>query len=150
MKAQVRDGLLNGMQENTGTIQRAWSVFADALEAEAGEHRISYTVFSLPKFISFLINGHAHDPNSLTHQVVSFHDVQNPTCNALQHSNSTTHSAAQFSGPYESASGAVSSGHEDIQASAAPGRSSSSGSLLFIRAAQDNAHNPILHANEDP
>ncbi len=78
LKAQIRNGHLDGMQKDTRTIHAAWSVFANALEAEAGEHRISYTVFSLPKFISFLVNGHDHDPSSLTHQVINFPGSQEP------------------------------------------------------------------------
>ena len=55
LKAQVRDGRIS-MHENTRTIRISWSVFADALAAEAGECHISFVAFSLPKFVSFLTN----------------------------------------------------------------------------------------------
>ena len=51
-KAQVRECRIL-MQENAGTTRATWSVFADALEADAGEYRIPYVAFSLPKFTSF-------------------------------------------------------------------------------------------------
>ena len=45
------------MQELTNTnFKSAWSLFADALAAEAGECRLSHRAFSLPKFICFLVN----------------------------------------------------------------------------------------------
>ncbi len=185
MKAQVRDGRLNGMHEDTKTIHNAWSVFADALEAEAGEHRISYTVFSLPRFISFLINGHAHDPSSFTHQVfapdvtgsgvvfsadestsasvapghssssaggsVFIRAAQSNAHNPFLHaSNSLRPQGVQHTAPVVSESGAVSSASEHTSGSVAPGYSSSSArSSVFVPAAQDNAHNPILHAQND-
>ncbi len=59
LKAQVRDGRIS-MQENTRTFRINWSVFADALAAEAGECHISFVAFSLPKFVSFLTNQSQH------------------------------------------------------------------------------------------
>ena len=53
LKGQVRDGRMHIYAENHRT---AWSVFAEALAAEAGECHIPYVSFSLPKFISFLIH----------------------------------------------------------------------------------------------
>ena len=122
LKAQVRDGLLNGMHKDARTIHPAWSVFADALEAAAGEHHLPFVVFSLPKFISFLINGHVHDSNSPPHHV-----VQNAHVEAVGNA-------------------AVLPSHDNTACSLAPGSSSSrAGSSVFVRAAHDNAHNPILH-----
>ena len=46
------------MQENSRTkpVKRlAWSVFADAFAAEAGECHLQPRSFSLPKFINFLV-----------------------------------------------------------------------------------------------
>ena len=59
LKGQVVEGRID-MHENAGTQRVAWSVFANALEAEAGECHIPYVAFSLPKFISFLAEGHEH------------------------------------------------------------------------------------------
>ncbi len=57
LKGKVRAGLIQ-MQgdEKTRVVTRlAWSVFADAFAAEAGECALHPRSFSLPKFINFLV-----------------------------------------------------------------------------------------------
>ncbi len=124
------------MHEDTRTIHAAWSVFADALEASAGEHHLSFMVFSLPKFINFLVNGHVHDPNSFLVNRKNVHD-----------SNSSLHHVVQAPDVDVVGNAAVFLSHGNTAGSSAPGASSSrAGSGVFVRAAQDNAQNPILHA----
>jgi len=55
LKAKVRCGQIR-MQPDSQTkvlLRQAWSVFAEALAAEAGECQLSHWSFSLPKFIVF-------------------------------------------------------------------------------------------------
>ena len=56
VKGQVRSGIIT-MHENAETYRKTWSVFADALAAEAGECHIQFVSFSLSKFTCFLTNG---------------------------------------------------------------------------------------------
>ena len=56
LKGRIRSGNLC-MHEDMDNLRKRWSVFADALCAEAGERSISHAAFTLPKFISFL-TGH--------------------------------------------------------------------------------------------
>ena len=51
---------MQGHSETKVLLRQAWSVFADALAAEAGECQLSHCAFSLPKFIGFLNSGGAH------------------------------------------------------------------------------------------
>jgi len=60
LKGEVRCGKINVHAVNW--LNSAWSVFANALKAEAGEMRLDTRSFSLPKFISFLIPGGAYCP----------------------------------------------------------------------------------------
>ncbi len=158
MKAQVRNGLLEGMHKDTRTTHAAWSVFANALEAEAGEHRISYTVFSLPKFISFLVSGHAHDPSSLIYEEVIFPGT--PSAAQSQSAGSggsgvrpspiRMHSSSCLIPPSVSGSGAAAASSRSPPGCTVrprnPSFSSSSGSV-FVAANSDNAQNPILHVD---
>ena len=57
LKGQVRDGRIDVQEDSRTHIRKAWSVFAEALAAEAGEKHIEFVSFSLPKFISFLATG---------------------------------------------------------------------------------------------
>ena len=59
VKAAVRSGTINVHEETvTGpTLRVIWSVFAEAMAAEAGELRVATRAFSLCKFISFLSMG---------------------------------------------------------------------------------------------
>jgi len=68
LKSEIRAGKIN-MHANSW-LKHAWSVFANACKAEAGELHLSTRAFSLTKFIDFLmtgrvshpaINSHAHD-----------------------------------------------------------------------------------------
>merc|ERR1712046_77112 len=59
LKAKVRAGRIQ-MHEDSETkvsLRHAWSVFADVLGTEAGERKLPYRAFSLPKFIHFLNSG---------------------------------------------------------------------------------------------
>jgi len=56
LKAKVRCGQIR-LQTDSQTkvvLRQAWSVFAEALAAEAGECQLSHWSFSLPKFVVFL------------------------------------------------------------------------------------------------
>ena len=53
LKGEVRSGKIN--VHASGWIKVAWSVFANALKAEAGEMQLITRAFSLPKFIGFLV-----------------------------------------------------------------------------------------------
>ena len=61
LKGQVRSGNLVVQEDTDDKIRTRWSVFAEVLDAEAGERDIDRVAFSLPKCISFLARG-AHCP----------------------------------------------------------------------------------------
>ena len=46
---------LTNMELCVGDVRRFWTVFAEAFTAEAGELCLQCTSFSVPKFLSFLI-----------------------------------------------------------------------------------------------
>ena len=53
LKGDIRSGRVN--MHSSGWIKTAWSVYANAIKAEAGEMCLDSRAFSLPKFISFLV-----------------------------------------------------------------------------------------------
>ena len=73
LKGKIRAGQIK-MQRDSETkvlLRQAWSVFADALAAEAGECQLSHYASSLPKFIVFFNSGGAHrnDGSSQSSQI---------------------------------------------------------------------------------
>ena len=74
LKGEVRSGKIN--VHASGWIKVAWSVFANALKAEAGEMQLIARAFSLPKFIGFLVQ----------HRVPSLAAVCDSPCGALRNS----------------------------------------------------------------
>ena len=66
LKAKVRCGQIQMQRDSETKVQlrQAWSVFAEALAAEAGECQLSHYAFSLPKFIGFLNSGCTHRSES--------------------------------------------------------------------------------------
>ena len=65
LKGEIRAGKIN-MHANSW-LQHAWSVFANACKAEAGELHLSTRAFSLTKFIDFLITGRFSHPAINSH-----------------------------------------------------------------------------------
>jgi hypothetical protein len=61
LKGQVRSGLINARTDTGNDLHRHWSVFANALAAEAGERNVRFIVFSLPKLLSFIAAGCSRD-----------------------------------------------------------------------------------------
>ena len=90
LKGEVRSGKIN--VHASGWIKVAWSVFANALKAEAGEMQLITRAFSLPKFIGFLVQ---HRVPSLAAVTGGFRQVDPSTslaavcdspCSALRNS----------------------------------------------------------------
>ena len=71
------------MQENSETkvvTRPAWSVFAEAFAAEAGERDLQCRSFSLPKFINFLTTGcvHQSDGPPMLHDAIENSSMTEP------------------------------------------------------------------------
>jgi len=60
LKGEVRAGKIN--LQTVNWLKPAWSVFAEAVKAEAGEMHLVTRAFSLAKFIDFLVTGGSHSP----------------------------------------------------------------------------------------
>ena len=58
MRSAIRRGEypLSDSELSIRQVWRLWSVFAEAYSAEAGEVALSHRKFSLPQFLSFLID----------------------------------------------------------------------------------------------
>jgi len=67
LKGEVRAGKISVHAVNW--LSKAWSVFANAVKAEAGEMLLETRAFSLANFLDFLINGRTCCPpiNSIAH-----------------------------------------------------------------------------------
>ena len=67
LKGEVRAGKIN--MHGVNWLSNAWSVFANAVKAEAGGMLLETRAFSLAKFLDFLINGRTCCPpiNSIAH-----------------------------------------------------------------------------------
>ena len=55
LKADIRFGRIN--LHTSGWLDATWSVFANAIKAEAGEMQLATRAFSLPKFMEFVLHG---------------------------------------------------------------------------------------------
>jgi len=60
LKGEVRCGKINVQSVNWRNS--AWSLFANAVKAEAGETSLDTRAFSVPKFIDFLVTGETSGP----------------------------------------------------------------------------------------
>ena len=78
LKGKVAAGSIQ-MQENSQTkiVKRlAWSVFAEAFAAEAGECHLNPRSFSLPKFMNFLVTGEFPPPEDASSAPLNFPEEQ--------------------------------------------------------------------------
>ena len=68
LKGDIRSGKIT--MHSSGWLNASWSVFANAIKAEAGELQLATRAFSVPQFIQFLLNGRPVGPtnNSLACQ----------------------------------------------------------------------------------
>ncbi len=71
LKAEVRCGKIK--LHTVNWLNPAWSLFANALKAEAGEMSLETRSFSLPKFVDFLIAGGSPGPPV---NFIAIHDTQ--------------------------------------------------------------------------
>ena len=76
LKGDIRAGKIN--MHASGWIKNAWSVYADAIKAEAGELRLDSRAFPHPKFIDFLIVNRTYCPLALG-------GMSNPADNSVAH-----------------------------------------------------------------
>ena len=76
LKADIRAGRIN--MHASGWIKNAWSVYANAIKAEAGELRLDSRAFSLLKFNDFSIVNRTYCPLALG-------GMSNPAENTVAH-----------------------------------------------------------------
>ena len=113
-------------------LRQAWSVYAQAFAAEAGELSINHRSFSLPKFISFLAN-HGSDSPAGQMEPSSRHYEPHPNSNWNSNSNRTRRRTRTGTVT------PVSSGTSGVRTA------SRSRSIHFSMASDANAQNPVLH-----
>ena len=62
LKGDIRSGRINVQLHSSVWLNASWSVFANAIKAEAMEMQLVTKSCSLPQFIHFLLNGKASRP----------------------------------------------------------------------------------------